>query len=193
MKEVTVEILKQLCPKRELYKLENFINSHKEYGHLLQLNTYSRNLFFFPQIAHETGCFRAIVEDADGKAYEGRIKNLGNTEKGDGPMFKGRGYIMLTGRYNYTMFQKFLDKHFPEKKYDVIKNPDSVGKDLTLAYLTIVFYWNDKKLNRFADNFEKNSQQDKEYKSLTSAINGGQIGQVDRDLKLTTFKRIYNE
>lgn len=49
---------------------------------------------------HETCQFVYLKELADGRAYEGR-SDLGNTQPGDGPRFKGAGVLQLTGRYNY--------------------------------------------------------------------------------------------
>ena len=49
---------------------------------------------------HETAGFVYMKEIASGWAYEGR-SDLGNTEAGDGPRFKGAGVLQLTGRYNY--------------------------------------------------------------------------------------------
>lgn len=51
-------------------------------------------------LMHETCNFVYMTEIADGWAYEGRT-DLGNTQSGDGPKFKGAGVLMLTGRYNY--------------------------------------------------------------------------------------------
>ena len=58
-------------------------------------------------LLHETGNMKWMKEIADGWAYEGRT-DLGNTQPGDGPRFKGAGVLMLTGRYNYDRLSKAL-------------------------------------------------------------------------------------
>ena len=55
---------------------------------------------FIGQCAVESDMFRVAIEYASGTAYNFR-KDLGNTQPGDGPRFKGRGLIQLTGRANY--------------------------------------------------------------------------------------------
>lgn len=64
---------------------------------------------------HESDKFRTLEEYASGAAYEGR-SSLGNTQKGDGVRFKGRGFVQITGRRNYTMWAQRLG-------IDLVENP----------------------------------------------------------------------
>src|SRR3712207_6617642 len=81
-------------------------------GHI---DTYMRATAFLVEIVQETDRLKAREEYASGRAYEGR-RDLGNIHPGDSPRFKGRGFIMITGRGNYTAASRYLD-------VDLVSNP----------------------------------------------------------------------
>ena len=68
---------------------------------------------------HETGRFIHMQElwgpTPAQKRYESR-KDLGNTVKGDGKKFLGRGFVQITGRKNYTYWTRRLG-------VDLLKEP----------------------------------------------------------------------
>jgi len=64
---------------------------------------------FMAQMAHESANFADMVENGNGwKKYgTGKLaKNLGNKDMNDAERFKGRGFIQLTGRWNYNHYGK---------------------------------------------------------------------------------------
>ncbi|HWK14656.1 MAG TPA: carboxypeptidase [Rhizobiaceae bacterium] len=73
---------------------------------------------------HETGAFKYMREiwgpTPAQKRYEGR-KDLGNTVKGDGKKFLGRGFVQITGRRNYADWSKRLG-------LDLLKEPQLAEK-----------------------------------------------------------------
>jgi putative chitinase len=79
------------------------IKTAKDYG----INTPLRLGHFIAQVFIESDYLKAKEEYASGAAYEGRF-DLGNTQRGDGRRFKGRGWIQLTGYYNYFLYFKYL-------------------------------------------------------------------------------------
>lgn len=58
-------------------------------------------------VARESPDFVPREEAGNGMNYEGRT-SLGNTSPGDGPRFKGRGYLQIVGRANYTRMSQRL-------------------------------------------------------------------------------------
>lgn len=87
---------------------------------------------FLAQCGMETGEFRLMEEVASGEAYEGRA-GLGNTQPGDGPRFKGRGWIQITGRAIYTTASKALG-------IDLVSDPPRAATP-EVAGLVSGWYW----------------------------------------------------
>lgn len=56
---------------------------------------------------HESHFGRFMIELSDGWQYEGR-DDLGNTQPGDGPRYKGRGFVQITGHTNYANWSRKL-------------------------------------------------------------------------------------
>lgn len=131
----------------------------------------SRFAHFIAQLAHESGNFRYMEEIASGTAYEGR-KDLGNTEKGDGTRYKGRGPIQLTGRANYRKYGRALGIDF-ESHPELVSVP-------SIGLLVACKYWTNNGLNELAD-------RDDTF-TITLRINGGSNGIKDRKAKLAMIK-----
>ena len=70
---------------------------------------------------HETCNFVYMKEIADGEAYNGR-SDLGNTEPGDGPRFKGAGVLQLTGRHNYQRLANGINDQQVMEGVDYVAN-----------------------------------------------------------------------
>lgn len=135
------------------------------------ISTQLRIAHFTAQIMHESAGLRTTEEFASGKAYEGRA-SLGNNQPGDGPRFKGRGLLQLTGRANYQKMGHSLD-------VDLINNPDKAA-DPKLSLLIACEYWDQRAINRHADHDD--------LIEVTRAVNGGLNGLADRRRYLSKAK-----
>lgn len=102
---ITVDILKNLAPgsKKSNYKnLFGLALWMNDWFPKFDIDTKGEICHLLAQLAHESDSFNAMEEYASGQAYEGRV-DLGNTLKGDGIKFKGRGPLQITGRKNYSL------------------------------------------------------------------------------------------
>ena len=155
---------------------------------------------FLAQTAHESHNFKTMVEYGDSdyfKKYEPKFvkdkkskklivdpktkkpKNfnpkavtLGNDMPGDGERYKGRGYIQLTGKYNYRKASEALG-------LDLVKKPELVEKPEVAAKVAVWFWQNrvQPKVNDFGNT-----------KAATKPINPGLKHLDQRKEKFQTFK-----
>jgi putative chitinase len=104
-----------------------------------------RMAHFLGQCALESDYFRTLSEYASGTAYEGRA-SLGNSQPGDGPRFKGRGLIQLTGRNNYTKASQALGLGS-----SLVNTPELVATEPALGVRASLWWWTENKVNAICD------------------------------------------
>ncbi len=92
-------------------------------------------------------------------------KSLGNKEPGDGVRFRGRGYVQLTGRFNYERFGKVLD-------VPLDGNPDCACAPEVAACLLAAY------LGANREKLDKALARD-DLKAARKVVNGGTHG-IDR-------------
>ena len=127
----------------------------------------ARAAAFVAQVGHESGQLRHVREiwgpTAQQAGYEGRA-DLGNTAKGDGSKYRGRGLIQITGRANYAACGEALG-------LDLIDKPELLELPQHAA-MSAAWFWKQKGLNDLADRGQ--------FLTITRRINGGLNGVDDR-------------
>lgn len=170
------------------------------------INTPLRLAHFLAQCGHESGGFRLTQENLNysakglngifkkyfpteaaaapynrnpqkiaNKVYSNRMGN-GTEASGDGYKFRGRGYIQLTGKDNYTAFGKSIG-------VDMTANPDLVASQYAL--LSAAWFFTKNGLHKMADE----GASDLVVTKITKRVNGGTIGLPDR---IKHFKEYYH-
>jgi putative chitinase len=141
-----------------------------------EINTHIRMAHFLAQIAHESGQLTLTEELASGDAYEGKKEQLGNTQPGDGPRFKGRGLIQLTGRRNYEEYGKAKGVD-----YATDASAKLLATNPVAAVDVACWFWTTKlSLNALADKDD--------VMEITKKINGGYNGLEERKAFLARAK-----
>lgn len=98
--------------------------------------------------------------------YDNRT-DLGNKGNGDGDKFKGRGFIQLTGRSNYTKFSKALGLGT-----ELVKNP-ALANDPDIAAKILALFLKDKERRI------KEALHDNDLRLARKLVNGGSHGLAD--------------
>lgn len=159
-----------------------------------EINTKDRICGFLSQAGHESGGFKAKVENLnysqaslrkvfpkyfpdDATAFRyarqpaaianrvyGSRMGNGNEASGDGFRFRGRSYMQLTGKNNYVACGNAIG-------VDLISNPDYLTT-VEGAVAAACWFWSSNGLNTLADA--------KDVKGMTKRVNGGYIGLAER-------------
>jgi putative chitinase len=177
-----------------------------------EINTILRISHFLAQCAHESGNFSVKQENLNYSAkrlqevfgryftthakallyerkpvkiaslvYGNRMGN-GDEQSIEGYKYRGRGYIQLTGKNNYLLFDKSLNESGLE--IDIIGNPDLVAT--TYPLISAAWFFNKNNLNEIAD-----LGGTKEIITrVTKKVNGGTHGLESR---ISYFNKFYKK
>ena len=173
-----------------------------------EINTPLRLAHFLAQCGHESGGFKVVSENLNygaaglqsifkkyftavsAKEYERKPEKIANivyaNRMGNGPQasgegykFRGRGYIQLTGKDNYTAFDKTVED-------DILATPELVATKYPL--LSAAWFFHKNGLHKIADE----GATDAVVTKVTKRVNGGTIGLPDRIKHFNEYNNLLN-
>jgi predicted chitinase len=154
-----------------LFRLREDIASYTENNLLKNMGYYMKNpkeAKIDAAIKDKTLKEKTICNKAYMDVNRPKNRALGNVKEGDGYKFIGRGMKQLTGRYNYTQFNKIYKKAWPDEELDFVENPELVEQPKYAARTALV-YWLANKLYDKADAGATHTVVD----GITKGVNAG--------------------
>lgn len=194
---MNIDKLNGIIPDSVLAQIPDLITT-------FEVNTPLRLAHFLSQCSHESGGFKRVTENMNytaerlkvvfpkyfpgtlsesynrqpekigARVYGGRMGN-GAEATGDGWKYRGRGYIQLTGKDNYTAFGESIN-------VDVVADPNRVAVDFPL--LSAGWFFDINHINNISDDGDDLDT----IKRVTKAVNGGLHG-IDERAEL--FHKFY--
>ena len=205
MKVLKSDLLK-LCPSYPSDRLDTDLLVLNAWSEKFGITTPLRMAHFLAQLALESNQFRAVEENLNysadrllvvfkkyfptralaeeyahkpekigSRVYANRMGN-GDEASGDGWKYRGRGYIMITGKSGYLAYEQsgFCNGHLTAHPEWLVKSPGRIKSAL--------WFWYKSGCNKLADADD--------IRTITQRINGGMNGFADRQYYLRRAKRV---
>jgi putative chitinase len=198
---MNVDKLKGHVPDTVIAQIPDVLNK-------FEINTPLRLAHFLAQCGHESGGFKVVSENLNysaaglqsifkkyftpesAKEYQRKPEKIANivyaNRMGNGPQasgegykFRGRGYIQLTGKDNYTAFDKTVED-------DILATPELVATKYPL--LSAAWFFHKNGLHKIADE----GATDAVVTKVTKRVNGGTIGLPDRIKHFNEYNNLLN-
>lgn len=122
-----------------------------------------------------------------------KAKSMGNTRLGDGPRFRGRGVIHLTGRNSYDQYGRYCGLDFTSDP-----NPTQLSTNAVAVADSAGYFWVSKTMQsantgalRSGINIHRRADvgaEDANVAAITTPVNGGSTGLPERK---EFFKYVY--
>ena len=192
-------MIKKLETKIPATTYQYLVNSKN----IANITNVTRLAHFLAQVAHESGNFKLVYENLrysaagllkifpkyfptqelankyamqpqmiGNRVYANRMGN-GNEASGEGYLFRGRGYLQLTGKSNYQLFSQYVNEN-------CVANPDLVATKYPMD--SALWYFDRNKLWQLCD-----ANTTEAVTAVTRRVNGGTHGLADRQAKFKTF------
>lgn len=178
-------LLNEICPKygidtKDIFEefLANVMQESGAFSHKVENMNYSAERIVqvwparFKTVA-EARPYSRNPQLLANKVYGGR---MGNDTKNDGWIFRGGGFIGLTGREVYTLYAKYIGKPV-EETAELVRTTDRFALDSACWFFSTLKGLNDE------------AERD-EFLKIVKSINGGYIGLKDRQKYYDKVKQV---